>query len=211
MDNKFIAGLGKAVDSILLSIIWLVFCIPIFTIGASTTAFYYTVHKSLHHGRSYIWRSFWSSFKDNFKQSTLMWLIMMVVYVVLALDRSIMLAELENGGALGVLYYMFIVMTALAVIWNIYIFAYTARFENTKKAIMKNAAIFAFANPGWSILILALLIVAVVAVMLMPPLVFIVPSVLFLMYDVILERIFRKYMSEEDLEKEKENDLLDEE
>ena len=211
MDNKFIAGLGKAVDSILLSIIWLVFCIPIFTIGASTTAFYYTVHKSLHHGRSYIWRSFWSSFKDNFMQSTLMWLIMMVVYVVLALDRSIMLAELENGGALGVLYYMFIVMTALAVIWNIYIFAYTARFENTKKAIMKNAAIFAFANPGWSILILALLIVAVVAVMLMPPLVFIVPSVLFLMYDVILERIFRKYMSEEDLEKEKENDLLDEE
>ena len=44
---------------------------------------------------------------------------------------------------------------------------------------------------------------------LFPILIFLMPALLFVTYDAIFERIFRKYMSPEDLEKEKENDLVD--
>jgi uncharacterized membrane protein YesL len=210
-DNRVFAALGKLVDCVILCALWLLFCIPVFTIGASTTALYYTVHKSVARSRGYVYRSFWSSFKSNFKQSTLMWLIMMVIYLVLYFDLFIMSNELANGGTLGPLYYVFLVLTALAVVWNVYIFAYSARFENTKKATMRNAAVIATVNFGWSLLILVLLVVAAVIVYLLPVLIFLVPAALFLLYDLILERIFRRYMSEEDLAKEKENDMLDRE
>ncbi len=210
-DNKLFMGLTKLIDSVILSALWLIFSIPVFTIGASSTALYYTVHKSLHRSRGYIYQSFFRSFKSNFKQSTLMWLILMVIYVVLYFDQYIMSGVLQNGGTLGPLYYVFLVLTALVILWNIYIIAYTARFENTKRVIMKNAAIIAVANLGWTLLVLLLLLAAAVIIYLIPMMIFLIPAVLCLMYDVILERIFRKYMSPEDLAKEKENDMLDKE
>jgi membrane protein implicated in regulation of membrane protease activity len=58
---------------------------------------------------------------------------------------------------------------------------------------------------------LILLIFAVVLVLLwlVPFLIFLLPAVQFQLYDVILERIFRKYMKPEDLEQELENDRID--
>ena len=44
-DNKLFGALGKAVDCVILSVLWLVCCLPVITIGASSTALYYTVHK----------------------------------------------------------------------------------------------------------------------------------------------------------------------
>lgn len=44
-DNIVFQMLGKLVDCVWVSILWVICCIPVFTIGASTTALYYTVHK----------------------------------------------------------------------------------------------------------------------------------------------------------------------
>lgn len=210
-DNKLFMGMAKLVDCMIVSVLWLICCIPLFTIGASTTALYYTVHKSIHRSRGYVYQSFFRSFRSNFKQATLLWLMMLAVYAVLYFDRLIMSGVLQSGGTLGSLYYVFLILTALAVLWNIYMIAYTARFENTKKAILRNAAVIAAVNPGWTLLVFVLLLAAFAAVYLIPLMIFLIPAVLFLMYDVILERIFRKYMSPEDLAREKENDLLDKE
>ena len=46
-DNIVFQMLGKLVDCVWVSILWVICCIPVFTIGASTTALYYTVHKSI--------------------------------------------------------------------------------------------------------------------------------------------------------------------
>jgi hypothetical protein len=49
----------------------------------------------------------------------------------------------------------------------------------------------------------------VFAVMVIPILIFLLPAVQILLYDVILERIFRKYMKPEELELELQNDRMD--
>ena len=41
-DNVFFRGMNKLVDCVYVSFLWLICCIPIFTIGASTSALYYT-------------------------------------------------------------------------------------------------------------------------------------------------------------------------
>ena len=41
-DSPIMAGIGKVIDIIWLSTLWFICCLPIVTIGASTTALYYT-------------------------------------------------------------------------------------------------------------------------------------------------------------------------
>ena len=38
IDNKFFRALNKLVDMVILSFCWIISCIPVFTIGAASTA-----------------------------------------------------------------------------------------------------------------------------------------------------------------------------
>ena len=90
MNNGFFRGLSKLVDCIYLSIIFVFSSIPIFTIGASLTALYYAVQKSLKNDRGYVGKEYWAAWRRNFKQSTLIWLLNLVMGIVLYGDIQIM-------------------------------------------------------------------------------------------------------------------------
>lgn len=205
-DNKFFQFMGKAVDCFYISILWLIFCIPIVTIGASTTALYETTHKVLRRSRGYVWRTFWNSFKSNFRQTTKISVIMLVLFGVLFFDAQVMKGYLEQGSNLGALYYFFYIMMLFEYIWALYTFSYSARFEMGMKDTMKNGAILAVVNLPWSFLLLLLFIVTLILIMILPVFLFLLPAGLMTVYELILERIFRKIMLPEDLKKEQEED-----
>lgn len=209
MDNPFFRMLSKMVDTVILSALWVIFSMPIFTMGAASTALYYTVHKTLRRNRGYIYSNFWNSFKENFKQSTIVWLILLAIYAIFGADLYLTWQFLKAGMQWGVMFYLFLVLILMTIVWTIYIVAYSARFENTKKATMKNAAAIAVVNLGWSFLILFLFLVGALVIGLIPIMIFLLPAVITLLYDIILERIFRKYMTEEDLAAERESDRID--
>ena len=62
-DNGFFRITGKAVDIILLSLLWTACCLPVFTIGPSSAALYYTVEKCLLRGEGQPYRAFFHSFR----------------------------------------------------------------------------------------------------------------------------------------------------
>jgi len=74
IDNKFFRALNKLVDMVILSFCWIISCIPVFTIGAASTALYDTSRRVIHHDEGYVWRGYWHAFKVNFKQATKAWL-----------------------------------------------------------------------------------------------------------------------------------------
>ena len=65
-DSGVMRALSKIFDMGFLTLIYLVFCIPIVTIGAATTSLYYVSAKVIRHNRIYVCREFWISFKINF-------------------------------------------------------------------------------------------------------------------------------------------------
>lgn len=199
--------MNKVADGFFLCILWTVFSLPVFTLGAATTALYYVVHKSLRGTRGYVWKGFWYSFKSNFKQTTIIWLIMMVVFAFLFTDYQIMSAFLEKGSPLGMLSYFFFILMIFWSIWCVYIFTYSARFENGIKATLKNAIIIAIINLPWSVLVFVILAASLLAMYLVPFMLLVLPAAVMYIYDIILEKIFRKYMSEEDLKRELELDM----
>lgn len=139
-DNPVWRFIGKFGDVILLNILWIVCCIPIFTIGASTTAVYYVTLKIARDEDGYTFRSFFKSFKENFKQSTIIWLILLVAGGIILFDlyffikvqtvastlRTVMLAVF---GGFGIIY--------LAI--STYIFPLQSRFYNPIKKTFFNA------------------------------------------------------------------------
>lgn len=54
------------------SILWCVCCLPVFTIGASSAALYYSVVKTVRRDRGTIAASFFHAFRENFRQG--LWL-----------------------------------------------------------------------------------------------------------------------------------------
>jgi len=66
---SFLNAIGQLV---LASILWCVCCLPVFTIGASSAALYYSVVKTVRRDRSTIAASFFHAFRENFRQG--LWL-----------------------------------------------------------------------------------------------------------------------------------------
>jgi uncharacterized membrane protein YesL len=211
IGGKFMTLVSKMADTVILSVLWVIGCLPVITIGTSTTALYYTVHKTLVRNRGYIWQTYWSFWKDNFRKTALAWLVQLALILLFAVDITIMRSVAEQAAVFQIMLYMFYVLIAFLIVWFYYIIAYQARFENTLKQDLKNAATIAFLNLPWSLLVLVIFGVMAFAVMVVPIMIFLLPTVQILLYDVILERIFRKYMKPEDLEHELENDMLDKE
>ena len=134
----------------------------------------------------------------NFKQGTVIWLIVLAVGLLLFGDVEIMKAMLEAGNKIGNSYVFFGVMLFFEMVWCIYLFPYMSRFENKNKAVMKNAAFIAILNLPWTLLIILITVVFALLLYIIPMTMIIVPAVYTWVLNLILERIFRKYMSEED-------------
>lgn len=201
-DNPLYQILLKFSEMLYLGFLWLLFSIPIVTIGASTTALYYTTNKVLLKRRGNIWQNFWHSFKSNLKQSTIAWLLVLLLYILTFINFYILRAFGTNTENSYIDFVFLIIMLIVLTAWAGYIFPYIARFENSIRTILKNAFLMAFSNLAWSILLVLLMIIAFIICLLYLPLLFIVVPGYMCCAILILERIFRKYISPEELAKE---------
>lgn len=198
VDGGIMKALGKVTDIICLSILFFICSIPIFTIGTAATALYYTVNKVIRNDRGYIFKDYVIAFKNNFKQTTPVWLLVMLLAGVLGMDIYLMYQWGQNGSKLGALVVFFLIMLLFLMAWSFYLFAYMARFENTRKQAMKNSALIAVANLGWTVLLIVIGVAFALLMYIFPVSIFFVPGLFTLLESFVLEKIFWKYMSEED-------------
>jgi len=194
-DNPILKTIGKIGDVVYLSVFWLLCSLPVFTIGASTTALYYALNKVVRHNRGYSWSEFFQSFKANFKQSTIIWFIVIGIYLIGIAD-CYFARIFFNTVPLAIVFIIFVTM------WVVYIFPYVARFGNTTQAILKNCALIAIANFPRTILLFLLLVVSLLVFFIVPCGMMFVPGIYMFLANRILEPVFRKYMTPEDLKAE---------
>ena len=159
MDNPLFRFLSKVADMMILNLLFILCSIPVFTIGASMTAMYYTCLKMLDNEEGYISRNFFHSFKENFKQATVCWLFFLVTGVVLAAD--IMILRGMTGSFTKVIAVAVLALAVLYLIMLNYVFAVLSRFYNSTKNTFKNALIMAIASFPFTMVILVLTIAPV--------------------------------------------------
>ena len=139
-DNPVWRFIGKFGDLIVLNILWILTSIPVFTIGASTTAMYYVTLKLVRDEDGYTIRSYFKSFKENFKQATAIWLIMLAVGLLLGFDLYFFI-NLESGGSnfRNVMVTIFGSMTMIYICILVYVFPLQSRFYNPVRRTLFNA------------------------------------------------------------------------
>lgn len=140
-DSMFIRLLNRVGDLFILSLTFVLFSLPVFTIGASLTALYYASMKSLTGEDGYIWKNFVKSFKLNFKQATAMWGIAIFVFIVLGVDVWFWYQQKKAGGStmVDVFLVVSIIMFLLAAMIFLYAFPLQAKFDNKIKVQLRNA------------------------------------------------------------------------
>lgn len=200
-NSRLFDGITKATDVLILGFFFVICSIPVFTIGASMSALYYTIHKVVYKGRGYD-REFFSSFKDNFKQGTLSWIIFMVIFGVLAGDIYITRNLIDPSSPFAAASIFFLILFVFTVVWSVYHFAYIARFENGFKASFKNSFVFMILNLHLSAALVVVIVALLALMYYIPFFILFAPGLFACAYHPILEKVFRKYMSAEDLAKE---------
>ncbi len=143
-DSPFGQLMLKLCYSCYLNLLWFICCIPIVTIGASTTALYYTSLKIVRGEDCSLTRIFFRSFRENFRQSTVLWLILLAVGLLLAGDGYIIYhLRASSTGAIAVLWTLNLALViAAAVAYTIvllFVFPLVASVSNTNWAMLKNS------------------------------------------------------------------------
>ena len=139
LDSTFMKYANKFADLMFLNMITVIFCIPIFTIGASLTAMHTMVLKIYRDEESYVIKGFFKAFKENFKQATIMWFFYLVMILVLFLDfwyirnYDINIPKFFN--------YALIFITVLGAFSFTWAFILQSRYENKIINTLKNSLI----------------------------------------------------------------------
>ena len=139
LDGPVLQFINKIVYSVYLNILWFICCIPVITIGASTTALFYVTLKISKNEEGSITKAFFHSFKENLRQGTVIWLILLAFGIILGIDGYVLYhMRFENVFWTLCTAVFCVAATAYAIIL-MYIFPLLARFDNTIGAMFKNA------------------------------------------------------------------------
>ena len=173
-DSPIMRFITKIANSIYLNILWFVCCLPVVTIGASTTALFYVTLKMAKNEEGNMTAAFFHSFQENFRQATRIWLILLAAGIVFAFDGYVFYhMRFENTlWAIGAA--VFLVALAAYAIILMYIFPLLARFDNTIPAMFKNAIFI-----GMRFLLCTVLMAAIYFAMLFVVINIFTPAVIF--------------------------------
>lgn len=150
LDGPILRAMTRVFDCIVATVLFLICCLPVFTIGAAFSAVYATMIAIAGDGCSSVTRYFLGKFKENFKQATVLWLPVALLGLVVAGNITACWGfEMEATMILAVMRGLTIFCTALYTAMSIYIFAGIAVFQVTWKQAVSNALIFAMQHlPG---------------------------------------------------------------
>lgn len=136
VDSPLYRFLVRFLDVLKLNFMWLLFSIPVITIGASTVAAMSVALKMADDEEGYIGRSFIKAFKENWKQGTLLGIITVIAAYAVYLDFQLFSAVEGNP-------FMFLVIGIVScfviVLSLLYAYPLIARYENTLIKTIQNS------------------------------------------------------------------------
>lgn len=154
-DGWFSRIFGTIGDIIIVNILFIICSIPVFTMGASMSAMYYTLLKKQRTGENGgVVKLFFKGFKDNFKKSTIAWLLFLLIAFVFSLDFNLF----GKGGPQEnkLMYYTSVIFFILICFIAIYLFPVISAFENTLKNLILQSIYMAAKNFIFTIIIMIL-------------------------------------------------------
>lgn len=129
-------------DMVILNFLYILFCLPVITAGAATSALYYATVRMADGTFNQPLKDFWNGFMDNFRAVTPIWVVALIYGVFLG--YLILMNRLGAWGGEPVtwIYIVLGAIAALLILFCDWVFALQMRFENPRRVLLKNAVLF---------------------------------------------------------------------
>ncbi|MGN1158640.1 MAG: YesL family protein [Lachnospiraceae bacterium] len=136
VESPLYRTLCKFTDLVKLNLLWLLFSLPIITIGVSTVAAMSVALKMVDDEEGYFLKGFLKAFRENWKQGTVLELITIAACYAIYLDFQ--LFEAVPGNPIGFLI-VGIIASFLTIVTLVYAYPLVARYENTLFRTLQNS------------------------------------------------------------------------
>ena len=142
-DSRFMQGVSRFADLVILNVLILLTSLPLFTVGASVSAAYTLTFRMLRSKEEPVVKSYFRAFRENFRQGTALWLILLVAAVpaLIYFDRFFTME-----GSFHYLFVPFLTVFVLAVCAGSFAFPLTSQFQNSLAGTLRNALLLTLAN-----------------------------------------------------------------
>lgn len=184
--------LNKITDIIILSLLFWITSIPIFTMGASLTALYYQIFRLSENTEGNIIKGYFRSFAENFKKSTPIWILCLFLGAFLVGDFYICI-RMQMPGA-GFFMAVLSVFAVFYIMFVTYLFPLLSRcIANTGKIALLAFVMSIKEFPRTLFLMFITGIMIVVGLFVMAPFLAIAPGIITFSHIFIFKAIFHKY------------------
>ena len=142
LDSPLMQMLTRVGDLIILNVLFLLCCLPLVTIGASTAALQKVTQSIVFDEDRSIAGDFFRAFRGNFRQATALWLMMAVFGAAMACNYLI-ISGFVAGTLATVFKSVLVAALGLVAILAAYMFPLMVRYSNTLREHATNALILA--------------------------------------------------------------------
>lgn len=151
--SPIMSALSRLADMVILNLLTVLLCIPVFTAGAALTADYYCCLKIRRDEDSGLVKLFFKSFRENLRQSTILWLIMLIIASIPCLILSYINFKYADTAPMNIK-----IVLAGVVIFILFLFAMVfpvqSRFSNSIGKTIKTAVVLGATRPIRTLLIM---------------------------------------------------------
>lgn len=196
-DSPLNEIISKTVDIILLSALWFLCCLPVITIGASTTALYYSVVKAIRKNRGYAVKNFFHAFAGNFFPATLLWLFYGVMAVLLYIC-FVFASVLQDPGLRNFMNVVYLFISFVLFGMGCFSFPVLSRCSMKCGAIIRFSFGLLVKHFPFALIMVLMVTAAIVLMWFVPFLVFCIPAIAVLLFSLPTEKIMRIYTPKEE-------------
>ena len=140
--GRFMTKFGIIIGA---NLMFVVFSLPVFTIGAGLTALYHVMFRTLRSGGVVNpFKEFWKGFKTNFRQATISWLVFVFITGFLTVDLQV--CAQATGPVRHLRFAIYAIMAAVIFLY-LYLLPTMAAFEDTIPHLIRNAMYFIAKKP----------------------------------------------------------------
>lgn len=156
-ENGFWQLMSKLYKVCLLSLLWLVCCIPVVTAGAATTAFFDYTFALSENREGRLFRSYFKSFGAYFKRATPVFLCMLLAAVVLVVDLLFLLEGLLPKTLNTVLLAVACLASLVWVLVSLYLYSVLVKLRLSLRETLRRSLLMAVGHFPITVAMLAIL------------------------------------------------------
>lgn len=191
LDSPFFRIITNFGNIIIISILWVIGCLPVITITASTSALYHTCVKVILHGRGYVIKEFIHSYSGNLKQGCLITFLSLIIVYILYMNYTY-ISHFEQVPFYLVLMYRCSLLFFCGIL--LYIIPNLSRFRVSFLMLLKLSLFMMIRHFYLTFIMMILLIAVVILILSIPVTLLFLPGLYMILKSLVMETILKKYM-----------------